>query len=414
MVKTVITRLLQAVAALQVATIGALQFVAWQRKRRQGPAEFPRTAPEVVHTEEGRAEVFTYGEDLYASMLAAIESAEDTIRFETFIWKGDEVGHRFKQAFIDAAERGVEVTLVWDSFANLVVDPRFFRFPDSVRARRHPLVVGWRRGPHFGNLARNHRKLLVVDRRQAWVGGYNIGDTYARDWRDTHVRLEGPIVADLEDAFIDYWNILVEDHPPFSAVPRGDMLPEPTDRVWHNRSRIQRNVPVKSTYPIRSMYLEAIDRATHRIWLTHAYFIPDNGFMNALLRAAGRGVDVRLIIPEESNHIEADWLSRGFYSQLLRGGVRLFLFQEAMVHAKTATIDGEWATIGTANLDRLSLVGNYEINLEFFERTLAQRLEVVFGTDLTNSRELTWQEWQGRHWMVKASESVLRPLRPLL
>ena len=142
-------------------------------------------------------------------------------------------------------------------------------------------------------------------------------------------------------------------------------------------------------YPIRGMYLEAIDRASHHIYLTHAYLIPDTDMLSALIRAARRGVDVRIIIPAESNHIVADWLSRGFYGQLLRGGVRLLLYQGAMVHAKTATIDGQWSTIGTANIDRLSLLGNYEINMEVFNADVARQMEEIFAIDSTNTVELT-------------------------
>ena len=134
----------------------------------------------------------------------------------------------------------------------------------------------------------------------------------------------------------------------------------------------------------------------------------------ALMRAARRGVDVRIIVPAESNHIVADWLSRGFYGQLLRSGVRLFLYQGAMVHAKTATIDGQWSTIGTANLDRLSLLGNYEINIEVFSPDVARQLEEIFAIDSSNTVELTEPEWKSRHAMVKFSETVLAPLRPLL
>jgi cardiolipin synthase len=167
-------------------------------------------------------------------------------------------------------------------------------------------------------------------------------------------------------------------------------------------------------YPIRGMYLDAIDRASNHIYLTHAYFIPDADMLSALVRAARRGVDVRIIIPAESNHIVADWLSRGFYNQLLRAGVRLFLYQNAMVHAKTATIDGQWSTIGTANIDRISLLGNYEINMEVYNPDVARQMEDIFHTDSTNTKELTLPGWRRRHYMVKFSETVLSPLRPLL
>jgi cardiolipin synthase len=129
--------------------------------------------------------------------------------------------------------------------------------------------------------------------------------------------------------------------------------------------------------------------------------------LSALIRAARRGVDVRIIIPAESNHIVADWLSRGFYSHLLRNGIRLLLYQGAMVHAKTATIDGQWSTIGTANIDRLSLLGNYEINMEVFNTDVARQMEEIFAIDSSNTVELTLDDWQRRQAMVKFSETVL-------
>jgi len=152
----------------------------------------------------------------------------------------------------------------------------------------------------------------------------------------------------------------------------------------------------------------------HHIYMTHAYLIPDSDMLSALIRAARRGVDVRIIIPAESNHIVADWLARGFYSSFLRAGVRLLLYQGAMVHAKTATIDGQWSTIGTANIDRLSLLGNYEINVEVFNADVAKQMEDLFAVDSSNTIELSLPDWQRRHAMVKFSETVLTPLRPLL
>jgi cardiolipin synthase len=210
----------------------------------------------------------------------------------------------------------------------------------------------------------------------------------------------------LENAFVDFWNLHA-----------GAGRPQLEDRgspVWEARVRAHRNLPRLWVFPIRAMYLDAIDRARDRIWFTQAYFIPDSEILGALLAAARRGVDVRILVPERSNHVVADWLSRGFYGPLLRGGVRLFLYQDAMVHAKTATIDGAWTTIGTANIDRLSLTGNYEINVEFFDAALAATMEEVFRLDCTNARELTAAEWSTRPLMARFCETVLAPLRPLL
>jgi cardiolipin synthase len=162
------------------------------------------------------------------------------------------------------------------------------------------------------------------------------------------------------------------------------------------------------------MYLDAINRSRHNVWLTAAYFLPDQDFVDELRAAAGRGVDVRIVVPGKSNHIVADWISRGYYSQLLDAGIRIFRFRDAMVHAKTATIDANWSTIGTANIDRLSLSGNYEINVEVIDADLARQMEKVFLTDLDNTRELTRAEWDSRDVYRRFTEAVLGPLRPLL
>ena len=148
--------------------------------------------------------------------------------------------------------------------------------------------------------------------------------------------------------------------------------------------------------------------------MTHAYFIPDDDLTAAMIEAADCGVDVRVILPERSNHIVADWLARGSYRTLLRHGVRLFLYKDAMVHAKTATADGQWTTIGTANIDRLSLMGNFELNSEIIDPDVAKVMEDIFLMDAANCDELTEQEWESRPLTAKVSEWVLTPLRPLL
>jgi len=405
-VRKIIGRTALAVGAVQAGTLVALAIVDHRRKRNRKPIAFPRVAPRTVTAGGSEVTIYTYGEDLYYDMLQAIRQAKRRIFFETFIWKGDGIGQAFKDALIDAADRGVEVYVVYDVFANLVVPPSFFQLPPNIHVRRHPLLAGgWRfLDPRYSG--RNHRKILVVDDDVAYVGGYNIGSLYATDWRDTHARLTGDVVGEMQNAFIDYWN----------ADPRPKLpeLPDPRRRTWLPNFRIHRNVPRHYVYPIRGMYLEAIDRAQERVWLTHAYLIPDRDMLQALIDAVRRGVDVRIIVPAESNHIIADWLSRGFYSQLLRAGVRLFLYQGAMVHAKTATIDGQWSTIGTANIDRLSLVGNYEINVEIFDADVARQLEEIFTVDATNCVELDLEHWRSRSFMVKFSETVLTPFRPLI
>jgi cardiolipin synthase len=405
---TMLRRLLMIVFGVPVLVGVVLTLVDSYRRRGKRPKSFPTDPPGTVRIGDGTVTTYTYGQDLYDDMLAAIEGAQRRILFESYIWKGDEVGERFKRALSEAAGRGVEVYAIYDGFANLVVDPRFKRFGPRLRVLAYPIYnAGWR----FFDLrryGRDHRKILVVDEEVGFVGGYNVGSAYATEWRDTHVRITGPGVWDLGRTFADFWNL----NRKLKHGRRPLLLETASD--WEPRIRVHRNSPRLWMFPIRAMYLEAINRASKHIWMTHAYFIPDSDFVDTLKDAAQRGVDVRLLLPRKSNHVVADWLSRGYYGELLAAGVRIFRFTGAMVHAKTATIDGRWSTVGTANIDRLSMTGNYEINVEFIDPDMAEVMEQVFHTDLSNSVELTADEWDRRGVHRKFTELVLAPLRPFL
>ena len=403
-------RILAGLLGVQLLLALGMTLVDTYRRRGKKPGPFPTTPPRTVPLGAGELTAYTFGRDLYDDMLAAIAGARRRILLETYIWKADEVGERFKAALVDAAGRGVDVYVIYDAFANLVVNPRFKVFPPGVRVLRYPVYpAGWR----FFDLSRygrDHRKILVVDDEVGFIGGYNIGAAYATEWRDTHCRVTGGGVFDLTRAFADFWNLnrrhlLRRDQRPLLLGATSS---------WEPGLRLHRNLPRLWMFPIRTMYLEAIGRARRNVWLTHAYFLPDQDFVDELRSAAQRGVDVRILVPAKSNHIVADWISRGYYSQLLSAGVRIFRFREAMVHAKTATVDGQWSTIGTANIDRLSLTGNYEVNLEIIDSGVAALMEDIFRTDLGHTHELTSAEWESRDVYRRFTEAVLAPLRPLL
>ena len=406
-IMTWVKRGLLGMLAMQVAVVATLIGIDhWRKKVRPHRVNFPRTEPASMPVGGTTATVYTYGENLFEDMLEAIRGARHRILFESYIFKADAVGQEFKSALIEASKRGVEVYVIYDGFANLVVPRSFFRFPPEVQVLRYP---AFRPGVLLMNVrksGRDLRKILTVDGQVGFVGGFNVGSTYAIEWRDTHLRMVGPSVWELENAFVDFWNTnRGSDQPDLEGLGEAE---------WNSRIRVHRNVPELLIYPIRAMFLEAVDRAKGHVIFTQAYFIPDRELANVLIEAARRGVDVNVLVPENSNHIVADWMARGRYSELLRGGVRLWLYKDAMVHAKTATVDGRWSTIGTANVDRLSLTGNYEINVEIFDAGVAKHLERVFDTDLTNARELTEEEWRSRPFMAKFSEMVLAPWRGFL
>lgn len=406
---SVVKRVLAGVFLAQLITIIALVVSDAVRKRHNKPDVDIRTLTDPAATVEvdgSHATVFANGADLYEDMLKSIDAAEQHIYIESFIWKNDATGRRFKRAITDAARRGVKVHVIYDRFANLVVPRRFKRFDRSIHVLPFRLFNGT--FPSFRMVARDHRKILVVDGEVGYVGGFNIGALYATQWRDTHVRFDGPPVWDLQNAFIDFWN---EYRDP--SDERQPAIPDTGTRDWAPKIRTHRNMPGQVLFPIRGMYIEAFDRAVSSISITQAYFIPDQDILGRLIAAARRGVDVRLLVPERSNHVVADVIARGFYGTMLQNGIRIFLYQDAMVHAKTATIDGRWSTIGTANIDRLSLVGNYEINVEIIDDDLARHMERIFDRDLDNARELTLEEWNDRRFLSRFSEAIIAPLRPL-
>ena len=407
-VRSLVKRALLSLFGFQLLLAVTLTIVDSYRRRGKRPKPFPTTPPAEVTIGASTVTTYTFGQDLYDDMLAAIGEAKRQILFETYIWKGDEVGEQFKRALSEAAGRGVEVYAIYDGFANIVVSPLFRRFGPRLRVLEYPVYNASWRVFDLRRYGRDHRKILVVDDEVGFVGGYNVGSAYATEWRDTHVRITGPGVWDLKRAFADFWNL--HRRPRHGGRP---LLLE-TAADWEPRIRVHRNVPRLWMFPIRAMYIEAINRAFHHIYLTSAYFIPDSDFVATLKSAAQRGVDVRLLVPATSNHVVADWLSRGYYAELLGAGVRIFLFQGAMVHAKTSTIDGMWSTVGTANIDRLSMTGNYEINVEFIDAALAAQMERIFATDLSNSLELTASEWERRGIPGRFIERVLGPLRHLL
>ena len=398
-------RVVAAVLALQAGVLAVISVVSARRKRRIPEHGFPYLELSEVEVDGNQLQLYSFGEDLYEAMLHAIDGARETIFLESFIWKSDALGQKLKANLARKAAAGVRVCVIFDRFGNTVVPREFKRFPPEIQALEYSgLVRPW----HLldpRRYALDHRKLLVVDANVAFIGGYNIGQLYATRWRDTHLRIRGPAAADLAQAFVDFWD---------RSQPPGRRLGLRFPRRFAPAITLRTNDAARLIFPIRDMYIEAIERAQHRIYLTNAYFIPDRVLLSALVAAAWRGVDVQILVPWTSNHVAADWAARGYFETCLQAGMRLFAYRDVMIHAKTGTIDGAWSTLGTANLDRLSEVGNNEINVEIYDAAFAQQMEQLFECDKTNAFELTREQWSARPWFVKLSELILAPLRPAL
>lgn len=347
------------------------------------------------------------GPATYASMFAAIRQARDHINMETYIFESDDVGQQFSRLLIDKQRQGVQVNLIYDSVGALNTPREFFQ--PLIDAGVHVLEFNpvnpalARKGWDVNQ--RDHRKLLVVDGKTAFVGGINISSVYSSGsfktgnkrhtdktipWRDTQVRIDGPVVAEFQKMFLATWN-----------NQRGPTLDTRHyfPAIRHQGNEIVRGIastPDKDDSVMYVTLISAIQHAESTVCLTNAYFIPDPQLREALKQAVARGVDVRLVLPGKSDSALVLYASHSFYTELLRAGVRIYERQEALLHAKTALIDGVWSTIGSTNLDWRSFVYNQEINAVILGPQFAAQMQTMFDRDLGASREILLEDWEHR------------------
>lgn len=341
-------------------------------------------------------QLFTEGDALYKEMLAAIAAAQQRVDLESYIFADDEVGWWFAEALAERVSAGIGVRLHIDAAGSLFWTSR--RLKNYLRQRG--VEVRWFhrwnwRSPWRYN-RRNHRKLLVVDNRRAYLGGFNIhrensrvvyGDTR---WRDTHIEMQGPLALVAAQLFDAFWC----GHRrwlPGTVSSEGALV--------HNHTLICR-------HRLRCVYLAAFASAKRRIYLTTPYFVPDHHTQRGLKMAAQRGVDVRLLLPRKSDVRLAQWAARSAYAGLLAAGVRIYEYLPRVLHAKTIVVDGEWAMVGTANLDYRSLFVNYELNLAMRDLDLSSKLERQFLDDLQQSERVLRTQWGNRGWKARLSETV--------
>lgn len=350
------------------------------------------------------------GVEAYPSMLAAIAEARHEVRLETYMFYADSVGHQFRDALISAARRGVRVCVLYDAVGSWPASRAFFRVMRKagvhIRAFRPVTLRFWR------VWLRDHRKILVVDGRVAFTGGINIAAHWAPSaphggWRDDVLRFEGPAVRQLERTSRAGWRFLLKNS-------------------WRSLSRAgrKRRFPtvcgdvalsvLSSRRSIHRAYLHALERARERVMVAAAYFVPDRRIFNALHSAAGRGVKVMLLLNGRSDHRFLEFATRHYYEPLLRAGVRIFEWQGSVLHAKTAVVDGVWGTLGSFNLERMSLNFNHETNVVFTDTGLAGAVERSFESDCGFCHEVHLTQWMARPRWQKLLERACFVFRKIL
>ena len=336
------------------------------------------------------------GVEAYPRMLAAIAAARESVKLETYIFADDTIGRMFGEALVEAARRGVEVTVLYDAFGSWSSRRHFFQ---SLRREGVKLAAFSPLRPWQWRLLsrRDHRKLLVIDGRRAFVGGVNIADCWAPrgecgGWRDDVLELEGPAAAGLDGLFRATWRSQCHEQLGHfhDRRPRGD---------------VGIGV-VAARRAIHQAYLHAINRARESVLISACYFVPDHKILQALRRARRRGVEVSLVLAGKSDMRAVMFAGRAFYDRLLRWGVSIYEWSDVVLHSKTAVVDGVWATVGSFNLDRWSLFNNHELNLVFADRRAAKRLVDSFRADCGRCLPITRDGWRRRPFHAKALEKL--------
>lgn len=365
-------------------------------------------------TSGNRVEALDNGVEIFPAMLEAIRGAERTINFETYIyWSGD-IGREFSEALSERARAGVKVNVVIDWVGGMKMDADV-----ATRMKAAGVRVQYYRPLAWYNLSRinkrTHRKLLVVDGRIGFTGGVGIADQWTgtgqdpEHWRDMHFRVEGPVVAQMQAAFIDNW-IKTTGH----VLNGEDYFPE-LESAGDMDAHLFISSPDGGSESMHLMYLMAIAASRETLDVHASYFVPDELTVAALRMALKRGVRLRVLVPGE--HIDSDLVkvsSRAIWGDLLQGGAQIHIYEPTMMHVKSLIADGLLVSVGSTNFDVRSFQLNDEASLNVYDRDFAARMTAAFERDLQSAKPYTYQEWLDRPWHEKLTEAVVLPVKSQL
>jgi cardiolipin synthase len=369
-------------------------------------AEFRRSL-EMLGTEmvpHNGATLLVNGDASFSAMLSAIRAARESINLETFIFNDGEVAGEFARAMADKVREGVEVRVLLDDWGSHPGRLAGLMLKAGVKLRRYkPLRIY----SIYKLNNRTHRKILTVDGRVGFIGGFGIDDRWKGDarnsdeWRETNVRVEGPVVAQLQAIFMEDWvhttgEVLhgARQFPPIA--PAGTMLAQAIAASRNDASS-----------RAKLLYYMAIQASRKSIWIENAYFVPDRQIRRGLINAVARGVDVRVLVP--GRHIDIPIVrmaSRFYYGELLEGGVKMYEYQPTMMHNKVMVVDGIWTTIGSINFINRSMRKNAEANVAIYDRGFARLVENTIVADLEKSEVFTRAKWKKRGLLARLGETV--------
>jgi cardiolipin synthase A/B len=354
------------------------------------------------------------GEQIFPNLVESIRSAQRTITYAQYFYEEGPVARDIAEALAERCRGGVGVNVLLDSFGSLSIPGEYadlMKVSGCHVAYFRPLTQTIFRKANN----RNHRRILVVDGRVGFTGGSGVSRKWMGNgrvenhWRDTDVRVEGPVVEYLQGAFAENWLEATgmvlggEAYFPRPLEPRGQVF-----------AQIVKSSPLAGSTAMYTTFLLAVSAARRSIYITNPYFVLDDKMAEALRQAAGRGVRVMVLVPGAIDHNIVRQASRRRFGAMLRSGIEIFEYTPALLHSKTMVIDGVWSTIGSTNLDNRSFSLNDELNLIAYSAPVAERMERIFMDDVALSRRVTYKDWKRRGFIAKALEMLALPIRDML
>ncbi len=363
--------------------------------------------PEQTNRDGTKWTLYADNDEAWKAMLDACANAKESIVLEQFIFMKDDFGDKLIEICAERAKNGVNVRFLWDAagsftfFGTNVVE-ELGKIGIEVLFWR-TLIPSYFKIPDFRSwYLRNHRRTLVIDEQIGFTGSISVMDRM-KNWRDTNVRLEGPVVKEMMSAFERMW----------ARANKRKVIPERT-RARDPEFRYVTNYPSPGRRHLYSTIVEALRGAKNYVYITTPYFVPTHRMARVLALAAQRGVDVRIILPEKSDYFAVDLGARSFFSLLLRSGARIFLYEGNMIHSKSIVVDGTWATVGSLNLDNASLLYNFEANIITTNSKFAEELSAHFVHDLGESTEVKKEDWFNRFFIERFPEQLIKLVRKFL
>lgn len=367
-------------------------------------------------THNNKITLFTDGKAKFEALFKDIAEARSFIHLQYYIFDNDDIGSELKKLLIEKAKSGVEVRILYDDVGcwSWRIGHHYFDDLIAVGVQAKPFFkVTF---PQLANKLnyRNHRKVVIIDGNKGYLGGMNVADRYREGvswgvWRDTHIKIEGNAVHELQSIFLVDWNFTTNE-----LLSKQAYFPKIEPNMGKEKVQLVTSGPLDENKPIALMFLKGITTAKERIYIQTPYFLPSNEFIYAIQIAALSGVDVRIMMPERSDSPILQKASQSYVTQMLRAGVKIYFYTSGFMHAKAMIIDNEFTTIGSTNFDFRSFEQNFEINAFIYGRDFNSIYAAEFEKDRKNCRRITLRSWKKRPMWRKITESFLRLLSPLL